>query len=124
MITGIKRQSGLLLGWTGLLHIVVGVIIFWNPLKDIAAAGIFNAIGHDYEKTAAVWFLFSGFFILIGALLMGWVVKTKGLVLPKSVGWYLLAISVTGVILMPVSGFWLCIPQAYIILKGYVKPHC
>lgn len=117
MIRGIKRQSGLFLGLTGCLHIVIGFIIFWNPLNEIVSAGVFNAVGHDYPRAAAVWFQFSGLFMVFGALLMGWVVKTKGLELPKSVGWCLLAISVIGVILMPVSGFWLAMPQAYIILK-------
>jgi hypothetical protein len=117
MVTGLKRQSGLLLGLTGYLHIIVGFIVFWNPLKEIVNAGIFNAVGQDYPRAAAIWFLFSGLFMVFLAFVIGWVVKTKGLKLPSSVGWCFLAICVAGVILMPVSGFWLGIPQAYLIIK-------
>jgi hypothetical protein len=116
-VQGLKRHSGLLLGLTGWLHTVVGIFLLWGILGDIVEAGVFNAVEPHFDRGAAVWFLFSGFFMLLLAYLMGWVIKEKGMELPRALAWYLLALSVLGIILMPISGFWLALPQVWIILS-------
>ena len=41
--------------------------------------------------------------------------------LPKTLGYYLLALAVVGCAVMPVSGIWLAIPQALIIIRSGTK---
>lgn len=119
-----KKYSGLFMWLTGLLHNVVGLILFWEPLKEMFLGGLFNTVVvPHYDRGLAFWFLFSGFMMFLLAHLMNWIIKDKGLVVPKLVGWHLLYLSILGVITMPISGFWVVIPQAILIIRGNKEGH-
>ncbi len=56
----------------------------------------------------AFWFIFFGFLLIVFGALIDWC-ESKGIKLPLFLGWGLLTITIIGVMLMPVSGFWLVI---------------
>lgn len=111
------KYIGHLLVATGVLHNVVGIIGFWKPLSAIHRDRYFNTVRMDAERNAAFWFL------ITGALLMALGQQARATqqrtgAVPASLGWSLLAISVPGVVLIPVSGFWLVLAQGFLVLAG------
>ncbi|RAV19254.1 DUF6463 family protein [Paenibacillus contaminans] len=119
MKLNLKSYSGVMLAWTAFLHTIVGIIIYREQIADIASDGFINAVKPQLHagRAAAFWFLMAGVLMFMLARLMNWLIRVKGTVVPKFVGVYLLALSLIGVFFMPVSGFWLVIPQAIIIIR-------
>ncbi|GEC92875.1 DUF6463 family protein [Brevibacillus brevis] len=115
MVSGIKRQMGFTLIITGLLHTVVGLFLYAEPLQQIVANGFWNAVGR--EEVAAFWFMMFGFLLMLLGYMADWLMKKKGMETPAAFGWTILGICVVGAIAMPASGFWLGIPQAGILLR-------
>lgn len=95
------------------LHCLLGVFLFAAPLRELVAGGLWNTLGtRDPMRYAAFWFMFGGVVTALVGYLADWIERVLGSTLPRSLGWTLLAISVVGVILAPVSGFWLVFPAA------------
>ena len=111
------KYSGRLLVATGILHNVVGLLIFSPILGDIARAGFFNSIDPHMDRNAAFWFLGFGFMLMLMGAAIHWMHEQTGEV-PAFMGWALLAIGLIGVMMMPASGFWLAIPQAIVLLRA------
>ena len=117
-MTGLKRFSGIFLILTGALHTGIGVLLLGGPLRAIADEGFLNALQTgEWEQLTAFWFIMFGFLLVLLGALMHWVLRTLRTELPPFLGWGLLAICAVGVILLPVSGFWICIPQAWLIMR-------
>ncbi|NEW06678.1 hypothetical protein GK047_11700 [Paenibacillus sp. SYP-B3998] len=114
-----KKHSGVMLTWTAVLHTVVGIIVYWQQITNIANDGFINAIDPQLHagRAAAFWFLMFGILLFMLASLMNWFIQIKGTEVPQFVGVHLLALSLIGVLFLPVSGFWLVIPQAIIIMR-------
>lgn len=90
-----------------IIHTVVGVVLGLAPLAAIAGDGFVNAVGDDqYDRMAIVWFLFAGFAVIPFGQLVAHI-EAKGIELPKVIVWELVGLALLGVVLMPVSGFWL-----------------
>ncbi len=95
------------------LHIVIGFILFPAPLREIVAAGLWNTVIPTATlHYLAFWFLFGGVATMLVGYLADWIERVAGRPLPRGLGWTLLGIAVAGVILAPVSGFWLVFPPA------------
>ncbi|MCI3918872.1 DUF6463 family protein [Paenibacillus sp. TRM 82003] len=123
MATGIKRQVGLLLALTGLLHSVIGLILFWDALLPIVTEGLWNTMKEgDWERLNAFWFMMFGFLLILIGYMVSWVLKQTQLRPPAAVGWSILAIGIIGAVIMPISGFWLVLPQAWLLLRGESFP--
>jgi hypothetical protein len=108
------KLSAYLLIATGVLHNTIGLIFGASVLADIFRSGLFSTVHPPYyEREAIFWFLFAGFAMMLwGALLL------NTTYIPKVFSVSLLALCVLGAIMMPVSGFWLVIPQAvYMMLQ-------
>ena len=115
-----SKNAGNLLIATGILHNVVGFIMGWSVLTDIVRSGFINSINSDMDRNAIFWFLFAGFMlIMFGKLIQHYL--EAGWPLPKWVGLSLLAMAVIGCVMMPISGFWLVLPQAALILSSSSK---
>lgn len=113
-----KRQVGLLLMLTGLLHTVVGLIIYMNQLQPIVTDGLWNSVVEgQWERATVFWFLMFGFMLIFIGYTADWLMKKKGIAPPAGFGWILLTVCLLGVIVMPASGFWLGLPQAWILLR-------
>ncbi|MDQ0876254.1 hypothetical protein QFZ77_004913 [Paenibacillus sp. V4I3] len=115
----IQKHSGWMMEWTSYIHNAVGLILFWKPISEMVKAGIWNSVDSSFDRSAAIWFLFFGVLLWIIGRMIRWMTKEKGLAIPRFVGWHILILSVVGAIIMPISGFWLVIPQGlYFIRKS------
>ena len=92
-----------------------------DVLAEIVRSGFVNTINNEMDRNAIFWFLFSGFMMMILGKLMQDFIKESQKPLPVSLGYYLLAITVIGCLMMPVSGFWLVLPQAIVIIVSRKK---
>jgi hypothetical protein len=111
------RFTGQILMLIGVLHTLVGLLTYASPLVDIARDKVFNAVGPHTDRQAAVWFLMTGAALLLSGYLTHWTQRRTG-TLPAALGWSLLAIAAVGLVLMPISGFWLIVPAAVLALAA------
>lgn len=115
------KRSGTFLWITGIIHCVVGVAIDWDALAAIMGEGFFNAVLPHYDRFAIIWFMLWGFLLIMLGLLASSYMKANGRQLPRSLGWQVLAMGMGGVLLFPISGMWLLIPQGWLIAHGAGK---
>src|SRR5687767_2403311 len=111
----LAKNTGNLLIATGVLHNVIGFVMGWSVLTDIAKSGFVNSINEQMDRNAIFWFIFAGFLMMMLGKLMQDYLKLE-FRLPRSLGIAMLVLSIIGCIMMPVSGFWLVVPQAILIL--------
>lgn len=114
----ISRNSGYLLIGTGVIHNLIGFVMCKDVLLRILNSGVVNSINTEMDRNAVFWFLFSGFMMMILGKLMQDYSKHSQKPLPVSLGYYLLVLTVVGCVMMPVSGFWIVLPQAVLIIVG------
>lgn len=103
------RYVGELLIGIGILHTLTGILGFRPTFAAIARDGVFDTIGGDVERQAALWFTLAGLMLVVLGLFMRWTLRRTGS-LPRSLGWGVLSIAVIGIVLMPRSGFWSLVP--------------
>ena len=84
---------------------------------DIIMDGFAASIGNDAERAYAFVFFVGGILLLFGGTLQYYIRKEQKPV-PLFLGYSLLLVSVVGYILLPLSSFWLLIPQALIMIGG------
>lgn len=113
-----KNWIGKFLFGIGALHTLVGVLLL-TPLvgEELLADGLFNSINGQPKREAFLWFLMSGFFMLITGGLINFMEK-NGQKIPTFLGWSLLAVTIFAVFLSPISGGWLIfIPAIALIIN-------
>jgi uncharacterized membrane protein len=126
-----ERLPARLLYATAVGHVVVGVALFREPLAAIWRDGIVNSIGSQvvpgaaswiaalrpqFEREAAFWFvLFGPLLWLLGRIVDRAIEQADGCLL-RTIAWYLLGFGIVGAAVMPVSGFWLLIAYAPLLL--------
>ncbi|MEO7501831.1 MAG: DUF6463 family protein [Gemmatimonadaceae bacterium] len=109
-----QRWVGRWIIGVGVMHILIGFVLFAAPLREIVAAGLWNTLNPGTPtRYLAFWFLFGGVATIIVGYLADWIERVAGRRLPRPLGWGLLAITLTGVIVTPLSGFWLLFPAAF-----------
>jgi hypothetical protein len=80
---------------------------------------LFNAIGEDPMRGAVAWFLFAGFFMALLGLAVDHLEKYGAGKKLSALGSGLIGFSILGIVMMPVSGFWLLlIPALGMIWNG------
>lgn len=113
-----RRLSGPLLMATGVLDLLYVLVFHFRQLAAIAGDGFFGAVEFDpsqLDRETAFWHLTFGAMVVILGGLVHWTQSRTG-TLPSFLGCSLLALGLFGAILVPVSGFWLVLPQAVIML--------
>lgn len=113
-----KNWIGKFLFGIGVLHTIVGVLLL-TPLvgAELLEDGLFNSINGQPKREAFLWFLLTGFFMLITGGLINFMEK-NGQIMPIFLGWALLAVTLFTVFLSPLSGGWLIfIPAIALILN-------
>lgn len=113
-----RRLSGPLLMATGVLDLLYVLVFHSRQLAAIAGDGFFGAVELDpaqFDRETAFWHLTFGTTVLILGGLVHWAQSRTG-TLPAFLGWSLLALGLFGAILVPVSGFWLVLAQAVMML--------
>lgn len=99
-----------------ILHTAFAVILFGDVLGEIVKRGLLDSVGDDPTIGAVVWFTLFGALLCICGMIVWKLERATEGVLPKSLGWSLLALACLGVVLMPESGFWLAFPAAITVL--------
>ncbi|MBB3109623.1 hypothetical protein FHS18_001686 [Paenibacillus phyllosphaerae] len=119
MVSRTKRPIGLLLMLTGLLHSIVGIAIYAKHFVPIFSEGLWNTVGEgQWERGTAFWFMMFGLLLMLIGYISDWLMKKKGIAPPASFGWLLFVICLIGAVIMPVSGFWLGLPQAWVLTRA------
>lgn len=117
-----KHWIGRWLMGVAIIHISIAVVVHNRVLFLIMERGVFNTVAGDAVVGAIVWSIFFGVVAFIGGLTVN-VLERSRAVLPKSLGWSLLALATIGIILVPISGFWLIFPPAIGILVNKSNVH-
>lgn len=90
--------------------------MFAPIVQQMAADGIYNSVGEDPMRGAVTWFFFAGFLMALLGMAVDLLEKHGAGRAMKTLGVTLLVFCILGIILMPVSGFWLMlIPAAAMI---------
>jgi hypothetical protein len=114
------RKTGFVWMIVSILHGIAGIFFYFPQWQTIAQDGWFNVVAPNpftpiFDREDAFWFMFlTPFIFLIGKLCV-WVDQQK-LHLPISFSIIILATVLVGLFLMPVSGIWLALPPAVIML--------
>lgn len=114
----IWKYSGTLLTATGILHTIVAIILGWESYVKMFRDGLINSTVDDFKLAFAFWFFICGILLLFLGQTLQYYIKREQKPAPQSLGYSLLAISIIGCIIEPISGFWLFIPQALIIIMA------
>jgi len=117
----IWKYSGIFLVATGIIHTLVGLALGKEVYLEIIRDGLINAVSQDYAREFAFWFLICGIFIILFGQVLHYYIKREQKPAPLSLGYSLLILTVFGCIAEPVSGFWLFLPQALIIIFANKK---
>lgn len=116
-ILEMKNWIGKFLIGIGVLHTLVGVVLL-TPLvgEELLADGLFNSINGQPKREAFLWFLLSGFFMIIIGALLNFMEKNRQMI-PDFLGWSLIAVAAFAVFFSPLSGGWLIfIPAIALVL--------
>ncbi len=114
------QVSGYWLLITSIIHVIVGFWIYGEALSEIISNGFFNSVAPNpfapnFAREDAFWFMTLTTFFMILAQLCLWAHSRK-IALPGSIGWTLLITSIIGAIAIPISGFWLLMVPAVLII--------
>ncbi|MBW4550667.1 MAG: hypothetical protein KME35_06095 [Aphanocapsa sp. GSE-SYN-MK-11-07L] len=102
------------------IHVLVGIMLYFDQWQAIAQDGWFNAIAPDplasmFDSEDALWFMFlTPFLLLLGRLCL-WA-DHQHLVFPRSIGVILIVSVLIGLFLEPISGLWLLLPPSAMLL--------
>lgn len=115
-----RRLCGPLLMATGALDVLYVFVVHSRQLAAIAGDGFFNAVDPNaafstFDRETAFWHLMFGAIAIVLGGLIHWTQARTG-TLPAFLGWSLLTISVAALVLMPISGFWIVLPQAVLMI--------
>lgn len=97
------------------LHTVVGLALDFDPLAAMIRDGVGTIEQPYHDRLAALWFMFSGALMFVVAGFAFWSINRVGS-LPGFLGIAFLLLGICGGMLIPVSGFWLYIPLALVLL--------
>jgi hypothetical protein len=113
-----KAWIGKALFAVGVVHSIAGFLLFHPILGVLFNEGLLNtvAVYGDPERGSVFWFLFAGFALMIIGGLVDRLERLDGYV-PALVSWGFTVLTLTGIVLMPVSGFWLLILPASAMLR-------
>ena len=96
------------------LHCSFALFHYSNSFSDMLSQGLIASARTDATRLAS-WFLLSGFLLLVVGLLLDHFRKLQ-LPVPLSVSVLIVVTVAIGLLLMPVSGFWLLLPASLILL--------
>ena len=102
----------------GVIHLSFGLAFMHEILALLWSDRLWNTVNGQPPREAVFWFLCTGVMLLIAGALVNQV-EHKALGIPVFVTWSFVALTLIGVIVMPISGIWLLIPP----VAGMVTRH-
>jgi hypothetical protein len=114
----IWKYSGIFLIITGVIHNIVAILSLHEPYWQIIKNGFINTVTvtGDVGRLFAFWFFMCGIFIIFLGQALHYYIRREQQPAPLFLGYSILALSIFICIVEPVSGSWLFIPQALIII--------
>jgi hypothetical protein len=109
-----RRWIGRWILVVGVLHSLLGLGVYIDSVVAVVREGLWNTVALVQGRPLAFWFIAAGFLVALVGALTGWI--EARMEPPRFLGWTLLAFAVVGIVMMPVSGFWLLLPAAVAIL--------
>lgn len=109
-----KRWIGIYLMVIGVLHTAVGTVLFRPTLQRLVAEGVWNTLGKVPERHLAFWYLMVGLALIVLGALIDWNEKNR-VPLPGRLAAGVALIALVGVVMMPLSPFWLLVPATIAI---------
>ncbi len=103
------------------VSIAVGFIIGKDIYADMLRDGLVNSMHSDFTRGFAFWFFLFGVLLVLYGYTMQYYIRKDQKPAPLHTGYALLAVSIFGCLVEPVSGFWLVLPQALIIVVANRK---
>lgn len=98
------------------VHTLFAGVALREPLTDIVERGVLDAVGTDPLSAATAWFvLFGCLLFVLGLAISALERSTPSAVVPVGLGWAMLGICALGIVLMPISGFYLLLVPALAI---------
>ncbi len=110
------RAAGRFLMAIAVIHFLFGVGFGLGRILEIARDGAFNAVDSHPHRQLIFWFVVFAVPLYLLGLLVSWIGSQRERA-PAWLGWSLLAFGLVGAFLMPVSGFWLVIAPAVLLLR-------
>lgn len=112
--------GGLLIG-VAILHGVFGAWFGRGTLSAILSDGLVASVELRGERGLVFWFLLlSPLLLLVGQLCV--FLAERGIAPPRWLGFEVLLLTLGCALLMPVSGFWLLLPPAALLLRASAAP--
>lgn len=105
------------------IHTVFGFVFFAPTLGGMLGRGLFNSVGQDAMAGAATWFLLFGGPLALVAWQIGLAEQRAAWAELRVLGWGILALTILGLLLMPMSGFWLALPASWGLLRRATGAH-
>lgn len=117
-MTSHKRWAGRTIIVIAIVHTVFGFLAFGPVIGDIVQSGLWDSVGEDPMRGAVAWFLFAGFFMATTGLPVDALEACSANANFRAVAIALLITAILGIVMMPVSGFWLLlVPAIGLLLK-------
>jgi uncharacterized protein DUF6463 len=102
----LPRSPGWWLQGLGLAHAVVGVILYRQPLAQIARDGFVNSVPDLGDRATAFWFMAAAPTLWLGGRLLRSAESLGDLAAQRTAGGILTVTGVVGSAVIPTSGFW------------------
>ncbi len=113
-----KTWTGKSIVIIGILHSIVGLTVFRDIFFILFSERLFNTISLKSvpQRGEAFWFLYTGAALIIIGALVDWI-ERRNIGLPVFLLWSFVLITVAGIVIMPISGFWLLLVPTYGLRK-------
>jgi hypothetical protein len=111
------RIAGWLLMAIGIIHVVLFLWVGRGALLAVVQEGFFKALYPHHDRLAIFWSLCFGMMLFFLGQLISWR-EAQGKRIPAFLGWEIFGLTALGAVLMPVSGWWLAMVSAVLILVG------
>lgn len=105
-----------------LIHTAFGLIAGAGTLRQMLAIGVFNSAEATHMSQALSWYLLFGAPLALLGMSITLLERSGTLAGTRGLGIGLLCLLVAGVVLMPMSGFWLIIPPVIALLRHSANP--
>lgn len=97
------------------IHLGVALVVYRKTIGLVWERGVFNTVVGDPVIGAVIWSLLFGCVAFAGGMAVD-ALERGGVPVPASLGGFLLALALIGIVLVPISGFWLLFPVAITIV--------
>ena len=100
------RSPGWWLQFLGAAHAAVGVVLYRQPLAEIAREGVVASVSDRGDRATAFWFMAAAPTLWLGGRLLRSAESNGDLAAQRAAGRVLAVTGAVGSAVMPVSGFW------------------